>query len=307
MPSAGDAKVLGINSLPAELLLKILTPLCDPPETKYRPSLLAVCSRWRRLLLATPTIWRSIYIVSSEWQSQDVYERFLLRLEAHLIRSKSQRLKVLLDVEQPQEGASSPDSGFEPDLKPLARLLERWAPFPAWETLDLWQCSQGMANELHLDRMGGFINLEHLYLNSLFDPLLPILTNTITNTFQRFDCRSSHCPFDGQTYVHSIHSLLSRITWLKLPNTFTGSTTGLKLPPNITAACIVGNIPDANFPYVRSVDITPFHAANMVIFDRGPYDGEVKVGVSYDYKRNRTELTEFERKLKRVAAIAAYQ
>ncbi|KAG8813515.1 hypothetical protein FRC17_001544 [Serendipita sp. 399] len=257
MSSAEDAKVVGINSLPAELLLKILTSLCLPSETGQRLRLIAVCSRWRQLLLATPTIWRRIHIDSSEWKSQDAYERFLLRLETQLIRSGSERLTVYFKIEQLGEET---DSGLKPDLKPLARLIEQRAPFSAWKILNLQRCSQEMLNELQLDRMGGFINLEILLLQDLSDPLLPILSNTITDAFRSFEYLPDFYESD-EAFVRSIpNSILSRIIRLRFPIIFLRSATSISLPPNILSVEMPSKIPDSIFPYVRFADLRPSYS-----------------------------------------------
>ncbi|KAG8805047.1 hypothetical protein FRC17_005755, partial [Serendipita sp. 399] len=224
-----------------------------------RWNLIAVCSRWRQILLATPLVWRDVRIDHTQWTGENEYERFLYRLELQLSRSGSEQLQVQLFVLWGHflEHRASSSTGWNisrrrPDLKKLAMILERAAPFGSWKTLNLISCDPALLEQMQLDRMGGFTNLEVLHVKSLNDPLLPIVNGTVTHSLKHFEYVQPHTPVDGQAFLLGISNILNCIIRLKLPSFIPGSTANLTLPPTITTLHLSGySIPDTILPHVR--------------------------------------------------------
>ncbi|KAG8801368.1 hypothetical protein FRC17_006669 [Serendipita sp. 399] len=256
MSNKGGAQVVGIHSLPTELLLEILGFICaESNGSKSRTTLIAVCSRWRQVLLAAPLIWRTIVIDAYYWKNEKAYKNFLRSLEVQLIRSGSQQLHVTLDIARPPPKPLPKLSLlrlkklFRPNLKHLSNLLARLAPFPAWTYLYLKHCDSEMLDEMYLDRMGGFTNLETVVLRSVNDPLLPLINRTVTGSLKRFGLMQ---PVGGKGF----HRALSRIIIqasrpCSPPSSSPGSLTCLQ-PPDLTDLSLFGVIPDPLFPHITT-------------------------------------------------------
>ncbi|KAG8813514.1 hypothetical protein FRC17_001543 [Serendipita sp. 399] len=274
MSSTTDAELIGIQLLPAELLLQIFTPLCLDTDSETRWILVAVCSQWRRIFLTTPALWKTIQINSSKWTDSKAYDRFLERVETQIRRSGSNQLYVRLDV-KPVTFPEPPSSMWRfrrqnplrrPDFKRLVTLFEQIAPFSTWRVLDLVRCDKALFDEMQLARIGGFTNLEMFLVQDLDDPLLPLVNSTVTDMLKRFEYLPTDCPVDGKGFVCALSNILLRITTrLILPCQFNGSTEGLHLPPNITRlALFSGGIPDADFPHVQTINMLTVDAGSMI-------------------------------------------
>ncbi|KAG8801289.1 hypothetical protein FRC17_006679, partial [Serendipita sp. 399] len=253
MSNKGGAQVVGIHSLPTEVLLEILGLICaESNDSKSRTTLIAVCSRWRQVLLAAPLIWRTIVIDPYYWKNEKAYKNFLRSLEVQLIRSGSQQLHVTLDIARPSPKKLSltrRKEVFRPNLKHLSNLLARLAPFPAWTYLYLKHCDSEMLDEMHLDRMGGFTNLETVVLRSVNDPLLPLINRTVTGSLKRFGLMQ---PVDGKGFHHALSRIILQASRpCSPPSSSPGSLPCLQ-PPDLTGLSHFGVIPDPHYPHITT-------------------------------------------------------
>ncbi|KAG8862829.1 hypothetical protein FRC20_011054 [Serendipita sp. 405] len=263
MSTATDARITGIHSLPTELLMQILVPICIDGDPQVPWKLTKVCSRWRQVLLASSSVWREIRIISDEWLDKKAYKRFLQHLELQLDRSGGKKLAVYLEIksfpEEPKVLSTwlTRSKAFRPNLKQLCALLHRSAPFPSWKILHIASCSREMLDQMQLDQMGGFINLEILTLIDILDPLVPIVNATVTDSLTRVGYLTPYCPVDGLGFTQAFSNILPHVTHqLMLPGWFNGPASGLQLPSNISKLNLYsGVIPDANFPHIRSLTI----------------------------------------------------
>ncbi|KAG8799311.1 hypothetical protein FRC17_007165, partial [Serendipita sp. 399] len=144
-------------------------------------------------------------------------------------------------------------SVFHTDLKELYTILERAAPFSAWKTLTITSCCQARLAQMPLHPLGRFTNLEALSLDTLDNPLVPILNNSITNSLKWFQYSSQSCTVDGEQFTLALSNILSRMkNQLCLPNS---PMTGLQLPPNVTDLRVIGDIISAEFPHILALTI----------------------------------------------------
>ncbi|KAG8831556.1 hypothetical protein FRC17_002970 [Serendipita sp. 399] len=157
------------------------------------------------------------------------------------------------------------DTAFKPDLRHVYSLLERLAPFPTWSTLVLAGGNQAGLAQLQLGRMGGFTNLEALYMVDMGSPLIFTLSNTVTSSLKTMEYLPSTFPGNGRAFTIIFAKILPHLTTsLLLPDKFIGPTTGLDIPANITSLQHFGDaVPDAHFPHIRSLTVRITNSSSL--------------------------------------------
>ncbi|KAK7054818.1 hypothetical protein VNI00_003281 [Paramarasmius palmivorus] len=119
-----QALLTPIHDLPAEILSFIFEILCEEnaltPDFAPLPlTLSAVCSRWRQIVVSSPTLWSSLEVNASSWKDESMLAR---TVQMFMDRSRTKPLKIRLQCyHYPRERAI-----VDPSLRILVTDSSRW-------------------------------------------------------------------------------------------------------------------------------------------------------------------------------------